>query len=264
MLTAIKPIVPIFSKPDISSVLVDEILYGSTADILEETNGFYEIKTYYGYTGFAKIEDFIFVSDWNPEYLSTSATLDIMPTPEYRHNPIITLPRGSFIQIDKSMGEKNFVGVILADHRKGFCVKYHVRKRCQPNEWKTQEITMRESIVKTAMQYLNVPYRWGGKSPYGIDCSGLCSEVYRQHEILIWRDANLQGIMKPICREQLKPGDLIFFPGHVAMYIGNDRFIHSNQKYSGVCINSFDAHHPDYNETLLNNIIGMGSVWSNT
>ena len=262
MKTVIKPIAPIYSDADLASELADEMIYGATAVVLEEKDDFYKVETYYGYTGYVTKDCFIDTpSDWNPAYITTSSVLDIMPTPEYRKQPIISLPRGCFLEVDTSVEHGKYYSVTLADGTKGYCVKYHVKKRLEKDYWKTHEVEMRESLVRSALKYLEVPYRWGGKTPYGIVCSGLCSAVYLQHEILIWRDADLRGNLKPIEREQLKPGDLIFFPGHVAMYIGDNRYIHSNQKYSGVCINSLDPHHPDFRETLLNSIQGMGSVW---
>lgn len=265
MKTAIKPITPIYAEPHPDAVLTDELLYGMNCTILGEENGFYQIETYYGYPGYVHPEDVMDTpTDWNPSHRVTSSMLDIMPTPEYRRQPLLTLPRGSFIQMDTSLEQGNYVGVILADGTHAYAVKAFLQPRFAQNAWKTHEVEMRASLVRTAMQYLEVPYRWGGKSPCGIDCSGLCSVVYLQHEIIIWRDADLRGNLKPISREQLKPGDLIFFPGHVAMYIGNDRYIHSNQKYSGVCINSLNPRHPDFREALLKEIKGMGTVWSDT
>ncbi len=264
MKTVIKPIAPLYAAADLTTDLIDEMLYGMTCTVLDETDAFYHIETYYGYTGYVTKDCLIDTPDNAPTHIVISSTLDVMPTPEYRKQPILSLPRGSFLTVDETWEKDKYHKVILADGTEGYCVKYHVKKRLDQDHWKTHEREIRESLVKTAMKYLDAPYRWGGKSPYGVDCSGLCSAVYLQHEIIIWRDSDIRGDLRSITREQLKPGDLIFFPGHVAMYIGDDRFIHSNQRYSGVCINSLDAHHPDYREDLLNSIKGMGSVWSDT
>ncbi len=262
MKTVIKPIAALYEEADLATDLIDEMLYGMTCTVQEETEAFYKIETYYGYTGYITKDCVIDTPAAAPTHLVTASTLDIMPTPEYRKQPIISLPRGSFLTVMESEQTGQYVKVMLADQTQGYCVKYHVAKRLPQDYWKNHELQIRDSLVKTAMKYIDAPYRWGGKSPYGVDCSGLCSAVYLQHEIIIWRDSDIRGDLKAITREQLKPGDLIFFPGHVAMYIGGDRFIHSNQKYSGVCINSLDPHHPDYREDLLNSIKGMGSVWS--
>lgn len=86
----------------------------------------------------------------------------------------------------------------------------------------------------------------------GIDCSGLCSMSYMVNGILIYRDANIkEGFpIKEITRDKLKKGDLIFFPGHVAMYLGNEEYVHSATSNDVVSINSFDKNADNYYEYL--------------
>ena len=86
-------------------------------------------------------------------------------------------------------------------------------------------------VVGIAMQYLGVPYRWGGASPStGFDCSGFVMYVYAQVGVSLPHNAAMQyGYGSPVSRENLQPGDLVFFNslGHNGIYIGNNSFIHS-------------------------------------
>jgi peptidoglycan DL-endopeptidase CwlO len=86
-------------------------------------------------------------------------------------------------------------------------------------------------VVSIAMQYLGVPYVWGGASPStGFDCSGFVMYVFAQIGVSLPHHAASQynyGV--PVSRDQLAPGDLVFFDGlgHVGIYIGNGQFIHA-------------------------------------
>ncbi len=93
------------------------------------------------------------------------------------------------------------------------------------------------SVVSIAMQYLGVPYVWGGASPSGFDCSGLVMYVYAQVGVSLPHNAAAQwdypnSVYVP--RADLEPGDLVFFYdlGHVGIYVGNGEFI--DAPYTGV------------------------------
>ncbi|MCW2963962.1 MAG: hypothetical protein JWO17_1214 [Actinomycetia bacterium] len=81
-----------------------------------------------------------------------------------------------------------------------------------------------------AMQYLGVPYVWGGSTPAGFDCSGLVMYVFAQLGISLPHYAAAQyGFGTPVPPDQLQPGDLVFFDGlgHVGIYIGGGQMIHA-------------------------------------
>jgi hypothetical protein len=106
--------------------------------------------------------------------------------------------------------------------------------------------TLGGQAVALAYRYLGVPYVWGGESPSGFDCSGLTMYVYGELGIKLGHYTGFQyysGLH--VARDQLQPGDLVFFhansagvPQHEGMYIGNGSFIHAPQTGDVVKISS--------------------------
>ena len=109
-------------------------------------------------------------------------------------------------------------------------------------------------VLQTAKQYLGVPYVWGGTSPSGFDCSGFTQYVLQKNGISVPRTASLQyneGTW--VSRNQLEPGDLVFFTtykagaSHVGIYMGSDQFIEASsgagQIITADLSNSYYAQH---------------------
>ncbi len=93
-------------------------------------------------------------------------------------------------------------------------------------------------IVENAMMYVNAPYLWGGRSPFGIDCSGLTQMAYKLAGVKLWRDARqqaAQGITLNLLQEAA-PGDLAFFDNqdgnitHTGIILADGHIIHASGK----------------------------------
>lgn len=101
-------------------------------------------------------------------------------------------------------------------------------------------------IVAFSKQYVGVPYKWGGTTPKGFDCSGFVTYVYREFGVSLPRTAEEQYQRgKKVSKEELAVGDLVFFAtykktaSHAGIYIGNDKFIHASSN-KGVTISDLD------------------------
>jgi cell wall-associated NlpC family hydrolase len=102
-------------------------------------------------------------------------------------------------------------------------------------------------LVKVALAFLDAPYRFGGSSVRGIDCSGFVKKIYSLFGINLPRTAaeqSLTGI--EVAKNSLTEGDLIFFNkknriGHVGIYIGGNKFVHAASTNKGVRVDSLDS-----------------------
>ncbi|MHB8828041.1 MAG: NlpC/P60 family protein [Syntrophales bacterium] len=105
----------------------------------------------------------------------------------------------------------------------------------------------RQMLVKVALAFLGAPYRLGGSSVKGIDCSGYVKKIYALFGINLPRTAAEQShVGVEVAKSSLTEGDLIFFNtnnriSHVGIYIGGNKFIHAASRNKGVRIDNLDS-----------------------
>lgn len=259
------------SEPTRESTVVDEALYGMVVDILEEvTPGWYRIRTHYRYEGIVSADDLIVdeakAAAWDAlpkKVVRNKNFCDILSIPKVQGWHLMNLTRGCVVA-PLAEPESGWQKVQLADGRVGF-VQAGILDTYHTAPLSEDEDTLRKAFVDAAMLYTGTHYRWGGKSPMGIDCSGLCSMAYMLCGVLIYRDAKIMDgfPLHEIALENIKPGDLLFFPGHVAMYLGDGRYCHSTGRSGddGFTLNSLNPEAPDYRADLREKITQVGSYF---
>lgn len=98
----------------------------------------------------------------------------------------------------------------------------------------------RATAVQHAMSKIGSPYRWGASGPNAFDCSGLVSWAFKKAGVSLPRTSRaMSQVGTPVSRDQLQPGDLVFFykpVSHVGIYIGNGKIVHASNKKSPVKI----------------------------
>ncbi|MDK2809469.1 MAG: peptidoglycan DL-endopeptidase CwlO [Petroclostridium sp.] len=151
---------------------------------------------------------------------------------------------------DKNLTRAEALAVIMRviDKNERVILKEPVKPRAKEViETASKEKDKRQLIVQTAMKYLGVPYRWGGANPSGFDSSGIIWYTFKENGIQLPRVSfDMYKVGRPISKEELLPGDLVFFegyapgPSHGVIYIGDGKFVHSPRTGKTVSIGRID------------------------
>lgn len=254
------PVTPLMKTPEMAGEIADEALHGMTASIVGEEKGLFRVRMRYRYEGYIAPDSAArtpSADEWEAaaSFRVIAPAADVMAEPAYRGHILLTLPRGALLAAghpiaDESGFETGWLQAALADGTAGYVRSQSVRPA---RTWAAEtESETRGNIVADARRYLGAQYRWGGKSHFGIDCSGLAAMSYMLNGLYIYRDAKIvEGYpVREISADEARPADLLFWPGHVAVYLGDGLYIHSTGMSSGVVINSLIPGHPDYRQDL--------------
>lgn len=247
-----------------NKAMEDQLLLGQHCEIIRKTGEFYYIKTEYGYYGCIKKSALVKNSRFDslPCYIITSAFAAVLKKPDIHSQLICTLPKGAAVAF-MCTAQNGFCKIMLPGGITAFCRLCN----CRPaqNPYAKKESALRKAICDNALSYIGCEYLWGGKTPLGIDCSGLAFMSYYLEGITVYRDAVLKKGYAPkqIQIDNAKKGDLLYFAGHVAIYLGGERFVHSTAHAGseGVCIASLNPKHKEYRPDLAASLYAAASIF---
>ncbi len=236
------PMVPVREKPSDPSQMINQILFGDTVHIKDRFKSWLFIETAHdNYAGWVDEKQIVFPPMAFIE--KAEKEVPVFLAEKYveaqdKNNNRLSLVMGS--RLPRFDGENFYMGETAFKLPKGVLL-YQGRKNAQ-------------ELVETAKNYLGSPYLWGGRSFFGIDCSGFTQIVYRMCGYSLPRDSsqqaehgNLVGFI-----EESKPADLAFFENeegrivHVGILLNNHQIIHSSGQ---VRIDTLD-HEGIFNESL--------------
>ena len=288
-----RPVTQLWDRPEALEA-ADELLCGWIYEVLGEKDGFLQVRTHYGYESWMDEKDYLPIPEQYEDrkrlYMVSAHMADVLAEPRVQGRRIRMLFAGSLVRIsEESRTEDDWIRAVLPDGREGWMRTHFLTPRREgdgfPEDgrlpWisktavslqmarKGSEEALRQEISDRALSFLGTQYRWGGKTAMGIDCSGLAFMSYLLCGILIYRDARImpgfpvREIPMGNPAETAKKGDLLFFPGHVAVSLGEGRFVHATA-YPGcscVTVNSLNEKDPDYRKDLKERLLAVGSVF---
>jgi gamma-D-glutamyl-L-lysine dipeptidyl-peptidase len=215
-------IVPLRLEPNDRSEMTSQVLFGEHFKVLEQTHKWSRIEMGFdGYNGWIDNKQFRIISE--TEYDTLNDTPPVMNADLIEY---ITSPNNSLMPIPLGAA-LTFLGIpSLNTESLAF------------EGLKTSGVTSKQSLIQTAYMYLNAPYLWGGKTPFGIDCSGMVQMVYKLNGYNLLRDASQQSTQGEALSfiEESEPGDLAFFDNeegriiHVGIIMEDNYIIHGHGK----------------------------------
>lgn len=210
-------IIPLKLEPSDISQMVSQVLYGEYFKVLEQREKWSRIRVAFdSYEGWVDNKQFLFISeeDWlkvdSEENLLSADLIEFISNEQQNLMPI---PLGSVLNFVSFLGHTHDGSIVSGKSQK-------------------------TNLINTAFLYLNAPYLWGGKTPFGIDCSGLTQMVYRLNGFKLFRDSSQQATQGESLSfiEESEPGDLAFFDtkegviNHVGIMMPDNYIIHSHGK----------------------------------
>lgn len=214
--------IPLRFEASDKSEIVSQVLFGEHFQVLDQQKQWTQIKMQFdGYEGWIDTKQFQQISEQSFTMLSDEAIVlnaDLIEYVTVSSNQLMPVPLGACLTFinHKEINISNF----------------------DFEGTRTSGIKSKENLVKSAFMYLNAPYLWGGKTPFGIDCSGFTQMVYKLNGYKLLRDASQQAAQGDALSfiEESEPGDLAFFDNdegniiHVGIIMEDNYIIHASGK----------------------------------
>jgi hypothetical protein len=210
-------IVPLRNEPADASEMVSQLLYGEIFKILEQRKKWSKVRLAFdSYEGWIDNKQYIEINEEQYNSLNKEA-------------PILSSDLVEFIQ-DKN---DQLHPILLGSSLNGLSILNHSHDGNS-----TEGEILKSNIIQTCFTYLNAPYLWGGKTSFGIDCSGFTQMVYKLNGYKLFRDASQQATQGEALSfiEESEPGDLAFFDNnegiitHVGIIMKDNYIIHAHGK----------------------------------
>ncbi len=215
-------VIPLRHEASDKSEIVSQVLFGEHFGILEKHNQWYKIKLQYdNYEGWIDSKQMQLISESSYQNLTDDTIILNADLIEYitgSNNLMLPIPLGASLS---------------------FLNHHDINKDNYEFEGsKTSGKKNKNNLIKTSFMYLNAPYLWGGKTPFGIDCSGFTQMVYKLNGYHLLRDASQQATQGEALSfiEESEPGDLAFFDNdegsiiHVGIIMDDNYIIHASGK----------------------------------
>ncbi|CVK15876.1 SH3 domain-containing protein [Apibacter mensalis] len=217
-------VAPVRKEPYDSSEMVTQLLFGELCEIIEVKQQWVKIKIFFdGYEGWVDYKQISFLSE--TEFTNFSQDNSYISEPF----SLLILNNQPFpVTIGAEIHGSIIDNVFELAPNKHFLIEGVLIKGKQK----------KEQILELAFKYINTPYLWGGKTTYGIDCSGLVQMVYKLAGYRLPRDASQQALEGKVLSfiEEAEPGDLAFFENqegrivHVGFILTDQKILHAHGK----------------------------------
>ena len=215
-------IIPLRIEPNDRSEMVSQVLFGEHFKVIDKSKQWRKIRLSFDkYEGWIDKKQYIQITK---EYYQR---LD-------KETSTITSQLVDFISDKKSELIPIVLGSTLPFYKNNLFELFDKKYTFEGQA--TAKKGTKKDIIKTTFMYSNAPYLWGGKTPFGIDCSGFTQMVYKINGIKLLRDASQQASQGEVLSfiEESEPGDLAFFDNpegeiiHVGIIMANNYIVHAS------------------------------------